>query len=41
MPIRLEKRRSETIPLLGVSLCTSALKNAAFGKEAKSKKTLK
>ena len=38
MPIRLEKKRSETFPPLGVPLCTLALKNAAFGKEAKSKR---
>ena len=39
--VHLEKKRSDIFPPLGIPLCTLALKNAAFGREAKWKETLK
>ena len=39
--IRLDKKRSDIFPPLGVPLCILPLQNNAFRREAKSKETLK
>ena len=39
--VRLEKKSTDIFPPLGVPLCTLAFQNVSFGRQGKSKGTLK